>query len=235
MNAHGPNAERPDRSPRVRRMVDLSHHLDDATPVYPGDPQVRVRPAATVAADGFNVLHVAMGSQSGTHVDAPRHYLDDGVTIDVMDLDRFVGPAVVVDVRHRGARQAIGPADLDAARERLTDDSLVVLHTGWSRHWGTDAYHDHPYLDVEAARILAAADVRAVAIDAMSVDETIASGPHPTGYAAHHALLPGGIAIVENLTGLEQVDWVDPVLSVLPLKLRDADGAPCRAVMLELV
>jgi kynurenine formamidase len=216
-------------------MVDLSHHLDDATPVYPGDPQVRVRPAATVAVDGFNVLHVAMGSQSGTHVDAPRHYLDDGTTIDVMGLDRFVGPALIVDVRHLPARAPIRAADLEPIRDRLTPESLVVVHTGWSRSWGTDAYHDHPYLDVEAARILAAADPRAVAIDAMSVDETVASGPHPSGYAAHHALLPAGIAIVENLTGLDRVDWPDPVLSVLPLKLRAADGAPCRAVMIELV
>lgn len=233
MTAPEPTAEhRP--PPRVRRMVDLSHHLDDATPVYPDDPQVRVRPAATVAADGFNVLHVAMGSQSGTHVDAPRHYLDDGTTIDVMDLDRFVGPAVIIDVRHRGPREAIEAGDLAPVRDRLGPTSLVVVHTGWSRHWGTAAYHEHPYLDVEAARLLVDADVRAVAIDAMSVDETIASGAHPSGYAAHYALLPAGIAIVENLTGLEQVDWADPVLSVLPLKLRDADGAPCRAVMLEL-
>ena len=63
-------------------IIDLSHPLRTGTPVYPGDPEVVVSPAATAAADGYNVLHVTMGSQSGTHVDAPFHFLADGARID---------------------------------------------------------------------------------------------------------------------------------------------------------
>src|SRR4028119_151353 len=83
----------------VRGIVDLSHPLDDDTPVYPGDPVARFTPAATVAADGYNVLHVRMGSQTGTHVDAPYHFLEDGARIDELPLEYFLGPAVVADVR----------------------------------------------------------------------------------------------------------------------------------------
>lgn len=73
-------------APRIRGVVDLSHPLDDDTPVYPGDPVVRVTPATTLDAHGYNVLHVRMGSQSGTHVDAPFHLLADGARIDELPL-----------------------------------------------------------------------------------------------------------------------------------------------------
>jgi kynurenine formamidase len=220
----------------LRRIVDLSHPLDATTTVYPGDPQVELAAAARVDPDGYNVLHVRMGSQSGTHVDAPYHFLDDGARIDEMDLALFLGPAVVIDVRHVGSRRAITWPDLayvDALPASVAG-RMVLLHTGWSRTWGTPAYFDHPYLDAGAAQELIDRGVRTVGVDAASVDETMLEGEHPTGFATHHVLLGAGCAIVENLTNLGAIDWSDPVVSVLPLRLTAADGAPVRAVAFEV-
>ena len=215
----------------VRRIVDLSHSIDAGTQVYPGDPVPSLTPATTIDRDGFNVLHVAMGSQTGTHVDAPYHFLADGARIDEMDLSLFLGPATVVDLRGLPPRSRIGWAQL---APHVEAGSILVLHTGWSRHWRSSVYLDHPYLDGDAAEQIVEAGVRTVAIDAMSVDETPSPGAEPGGYPAHHALLGAGVVIVENLTNLEAVGFPDPLLSVLPIRLSGADGAPVRAVAMEL-
>ena len=106
-------------APPVREVVDLSHPLHDDTPVHPGDPVVRFLPAATVAADGYNVLHVRMGSQTGTHVDAPYHLLDDGARIDELPLEYFLGPAVVADVRGKPPHERIEWADLQPSAHSI--------------------------------------------------------------------------------------------------------------------
>jgi kynurenine formamidase len=216
------------------RIVDLSHTVDEHTTVYPGDPQISFAPAATIAEDGFNVLHVHLGSQSGTHVDAPFHFLDDGARIDELDLEMFLGRAVVVDASTAGPREEIGWEHFEPVIDRLGPGVLVLLHTGWDRHWHSERYFEHPYLAVDAAERLIATGVRTVGIDALSIDETVLGGAHPTGFATHHVLLGAGGVVIENLTRLAELDWPDPFVSVLPLKLGAADGAPVRAVAFEL-
>jgi kynurenine formamidase len=218
----------------VRGIVDLSHPLDDDTPVYPGDPVARFEPATTIAEHGYNVLHVRMGSQTGTHVDAPFHFLEDGARIDQLPLELFLGPAVVADVRGKAPHAAITWADLAPVASRLAPGRMLLLHTGWDEHWGTDRYFDHPFLDGDAAGRVVAAGVRTIGLDALSLDETVLGGEPAGGFAAHVAVLGAGGVIVENLTNLAAVRSPDPVVSVLPLRLAGADGAPVRAVAFDV-
>ena len=219
----------------VRGVVDLSHLLEDGMPVYPGDPEARIRPATTIGEHGYNVLHVVMGSQTGTHVDAPYHFLADGARIDQLPLELFLAPAVVADVRGRAPHTAITWDDLRPVADRLGPGRMLLLHTGWDAHWGTDAYAGHPFLDGDAARRVVAAGVRTVGLDALSLDETVPDDEPAGGFAAHHAVLGAGGVIVENLRGLEQLRSAEPVVSVLPLRLAGADGAPVRAVAFDVV
>jgi kynurenine formamidase len=207
----------------VRRVVDLSVPLDDRTPVYPGDPPVRLTPAATIARDGYNLLAVRMGSQSGTHCDAPHHFREDGARVDALDLRLFAGPGVIVDVRGRPDRYPIGVPDLAPHLDRVGPGTIVVLHTGRSDH-------DHPYLAADACRALLDRGVRTIGLDTPSIDRT----PDLEGYPCHHLMAAAGGVIVENLTNLAAVDFPDPFLSVLPLRLTGADGAPVRAVAMQL-
>ena len=218
----------------VRDVVDLSHPVEDGMPVYPGDPVVRLSPATTIGEHGYNVLHVRMGSQSGTHVDAPYHFLADGARVDQLPLELFLAPAVVADVRGRAPHTAITWADLRSVAGRLGPGRMLLLHTGWDAHWGTDAYAGHPFLDGEAAERVVAAGVRTVGIDALSLDETVPGGGPAGGFAAHLAVLGAGGVIVENLRGLELLRSAEPVVSVLPLRLAGADGAPVRAVAFDV-
>ncbi|WP_419197699.1 cyclase family protein [Microbispora hainanensis] len=200
-------------------------------PVYPGDPEVEIAPALTVAAEGVNVLGLHLGSQSGTHVDAPFHIDDALPTLDDLPLERFLGPAVVLDARGLPPRAPVTPAMLAAVTGRLAPGTVLLVATGWDEHWGTPEYLTHPYLDAETARLIVAAGVRTVGVDALSVDPT----PAPADLPAHRVLCGAHAVIAENLRGLgplldAQAAGRPVEVSLFPLRLAGADGAPVRAV-----
>ena len=213
---------------KMLRSVDLSHPIHSEMPVYPGDPTVSISPAATINHDGFNVLHVQMGSQSGTHIDAPLHFIDGGATIDSYPVETFVGPAFIAHAADVGDNGVIGA---DAIPDPGKPGALLMIRTDWSQYWGGERYFSHPYLSLEAAQRIVDYGYKAIGIDALSVDQTEGS----TGdFTAHMILLEAGIPICENLTGVARVDWPTPWLSLVPIRLEGADGAPIRAFALEL-
>lgn len=219
---------------RVKRVVDLSVVVDDGTQVYPGDPVPRLRRATRIETDGFNVLALELGSHTGTHVDAPYHFVTGGSRLEDLELTRFVGTGVIADVTGHADREPVTWPDLERVAERLVPGAILVLRTGWAeRHLGTPRYHDHPFLDTDACHEVLARGVRTIAIDALNPDETTVEGGG--GFPVHQLVLGAGGVIAENLTNLSAVDWADPLVSLLPIRLGDdADGAPCRAVALEL-
>ncbi len=214
-------------------VVDLSVPLRPGVQTYPGDPQLSFAPHSTVARDGFNLLAVHMGTQTGTHVDAPFHFEDDAPTLDELPLTRFLGPAVIADVRAVGARTAITREHLTDALREVRPGSIVLLHTGWSRHFGTDRYFDHPFLEADACRALLDAGVRTIGIDAINLDETPDDGHPGAGFPVHHLIARAAGVICENLTNLDAVRSARPTVSLLPLAFVGTDGAPVRAVAYE--
>ncbi|MFI0409650.1 cyclase family protein [Actinomadura sp. 3N508] len=213
-------------------LLDLSVPIATGMPVYPGDPEVTAVPALTVAESGVNVLRLHMGSQSGTHVDAPFHIDDSLPRLDELPLSRFTGPAVVMDARGLPPRTPIGPELLPSG---LAPGVVLLIATGWSAHWGGDDYLAHPYPSVETAEAIVAAGVRTVAIDALSVDRTPPPASEDFSLAAHRVLCGAGAVIGENLTGLGRVLDAQNAgcaieVSLFPIALAGADGAPVRAV-----
>lgn len=213
-------------------LLDLSVPIVTGMPVYPGDPEVEAVPAMTVAGSGVNVLRLHMGSQSGTHVDAPFHIDDALPRLDELPLTRFTGPAVVMDARGLPPRAPIRP---DLLPRGAGPGVVLLIATGWSERWGTDAYLAHPYLAPETAEAIVAAGVRTVAVDAPSVDRTPPPGSEDSTLAAHRVLCEAGAVIGENLTGLGRVLDAQRAgcaidVSLFPIALAGADGAPVRAV-----
>ncbi|GAB7190215.1 cyclase family protein [Kineococcus sp. NUM-3379] len=205
-------------------FLDLTQPMTPGMPVYPGDPEFRSTPAATLQRDGCNVLALHLGSHTGTHVDVPFHVRADGARLDEVPLERLGGPAVVVDVRDTAAREGIGWERLAPHAARFRPGAVVLLHTGWSRHWGAPGYGAHPWLEPGAAARLVAAGVRSLGVDCLSPDP-------PGSLGVHTAVLGAGGILVENLTGLERLDCLaDPHVAFFPLPLAGADGAPVRAV-----
>ncbi len=211
------------------RLVDLSHPLTEQVPIYPGDPEPRISTATTVAANGYNLSHVHIGTQTGTHIDAPFHFRDDGATVDRMPLDLTVGPAVVVRVPDREPRSRITSADLEPHLDQLAPGRIVLFATGWYRYSGTETFFEHPYLDAAVGESVLATGVRTIAIDTLNADST--GGDE---FPIHDMFAAAGGFIAENLAGTDALTpGAEPLLLLLPLNLVGCDGAPVRAAALE--
>ena len=219
---------------RINKVVDLSLVVNAATQTYPGDPEPRFEVHSTIERDGFNLLSVSMGSQTGTHVDAPYHFDESAPKLDELPLERFAGRGVIVDARNLGPRGRITWEHVAPVVDQLEPGVIVLLHTGWSAHYGTDVYFENPFLDAEACRRMIALGVRTFGIDAINIDET-PDDEHPgEGFPVHHLIAAQAGVIAENLTNLAAIDFADPLVSLLPIAFEAADGAPVRAVALQL-
>jgi len=213
--------------------VDLSHTLDSSTPIYPGDPTFSCCPALTLGDDGVNVQTISLGSHTGTHVDAPYHFIASGQRIDDISLSEFIGPALVIDATGKNAREKITWQDVepfvDSMRAAQGSAPIVLIRTGWSQYWGTAVYFDHPYLDRDAAVKLVDAGVKTIGIDTLSPDETFTNPELHGQFDVHHIILGAGGIIAENLTNLDQIQDGFWVINMVPLKIGGSDGSPVRA------
>lgn len=219
---------------KIIRVVDLSHPINEQTQVYPGDPVPKIVQHSTIARDGFNLMSIEMGSQSGTHVDAPFHFDDATARIDELDLKLFVGEALVVDCGPLEARQCITWELVSSQIPEADVPQIVIFKTLWSRHYGTDSYFENPFLDADLVSRLLAAGVRSFGLDAINIDETPDENHPGVGFPAHHLIAEAGGVICENLTNLEAITFARPVISLLPMKFVGIDGAPVRAVAMEV-
>ncbi len=218
---------------KIVRVVDLSHPVTSETQVYPGDPVPHLEQHSTIERDGFNLMSVSMGSQSGTHVDAPFHFDDAGIKIDEIPLSLFVGPAVVLDCGELSARQEITIDSLGTQLDTINSGDIAIFKTRWSRFYGTDEYFNNPYLNADLVSLLIERGVRTFGLDAINIDETPDDNHTGVGFPAHHIIARVGGVICENLTNLDAIDFANPTISLLPMKFIGIDGAPVRAVAIQ--
>ena len=206
----------------MTRFVELSHPLETGMPVYPGHPLVEFLPVD--AEPPRQILRLQIGTHSGTHIDAARHFIPTGRTIDQYPLERFVVPTVIVAVRASRDHEIDWAALADATAD-VPKGGAILVQTGWDRHWGDQAMRHHPYLGIEACENLVTAGVGLVGTDAVNVDCTSRRTTK-----AHEILLGHDVLIVENLTNLSQIAHNAIVeCAFVPLMLSGADGSPIRA------
>ena len=199
--------------------TDITTPLKDGMAVYPGDPEVRLRRVLDMErGDPFTLSMLEAGLHSGTHVEAPVHFIPGAGGIETIDLEALLGDAVVADVR--GLGHDLTAADIG----RLVPEGCErVLFRTWA-----DSADGEPVLTVGAAEELVKRGVRVVGIDSLSVAP--AADPKPV----HVALLAAGVAVVVSLD-LRAVEAGAYELVCLPLLIPGADGAPARAVLRALV
>jgi arylformamidase len=195
-------------------IFDVSVPLREGMVTYPGDPEVRLVRAASIA-DGapVNLTRIDFGLHSGTHVDAPVHFIDGASGVDAVPLDALIGPCEVVEVPDLSGDSV---ARAPEGAERL------LFKTPNSELWAHEEFaEEFARLDGEGARLLVERGVRLVGVDYLSVGDE----------DAHHALLEAGVVPVEGLDfrGVEPGSYK---LVCLPLRVVGADGAPARAVLI---
>lgn len=205
------------------RVIDISVPNGPHQHVYPGDPPPRIEQAASIAqGNPANVSMLTMGSHTGTHVDAPYHFLPDGPRLGAVPMDRMVGGCVVLDLR---GRPAVDAAALAGAPVQPGD--IVLCRTDNSWRWDApDFQRDFTYVTLDAAHLLVERGVRALGMDYLSIEE-FGSPDFPV----HKRLLGAGVFVIEGLD-LKHVEPGRYTLVCLPLKFPDLDGAPARAVLL---
>ena len=186
-----------------------------------------------LAVQGVNKEIVEMSTHTGTHCDAPFHFVGDGLHIDEVPLETYVGPAVVLDLREKKPGTAIERADLAAFSDRIAKGDIVLLNTGNGHRRANTAefLKDYVYLSGEGAQLLVDCDVKGVGIDAVSLggydDPAKAEPPHKT-------LLGNGKFIVEELYFPDDVmDGRKRLFVAAPVKLQGCSGAWTRAMLWE--
>ncbi|HNS02735.1 MAG TPA: cyclase family protein [Anaerolineae bacterium] len=203
---------------------DISLTITSDLPVWPGDPPVRLsQPLHLERGDTYTLTRLDMGAHTGTHLDAPAHFIRGGATVESLDLETLIGPALVVDARGRGhlSAETLEALAIPAGVQRLllrTDNSLR-----WQRDEQTFA-EDFIAIAPSGAAWLAARGVKLVGIDYLSV------APFDDSASTHQILLGAGVVAVEGLN-LSAIEPGDYQLICLPIKIGGADGAPCRAVL----
>lgn len=207
------------------RIFDISIPISTDMPVYPGDPAVTIEPVLQISkGDLANVSRLSFGNHTGTHVDPPVHFVPGGRTVDQLDLDTLYGLAIVVDMLP--IEKVITASDLDRAKLSPRTQRML-FKTRNSELWDKSGFQkDFVAFSPDAAEWLVAHGVRLVGIDYLSAEAY--SAPQPL---AHRALLGAGVIIVEGLN-LSNIAPGDYTLACLPIRIKNGDGAPARAILI---
>lgn len=193
--------------------IDLTLAVSDNIPPFPGDPKMEVRDLFTIKKHGVNEKRLSFNSHFSTHIDAPFHMIPDGKKLEDFPLNVFIGQATIIDVVNKAE---IGPQDLP----KKIQTPIVLFYTNHIRKiGGKDYYKNNPVLTMETAQILVRNKVKIVGIDSFTPDN------YP--YTVHKILFRKNILILENLVNLDRLSK-HCKLYIVPLNLRDADGAPTR-------
>ncbi|HJU13465.1 MAG TPA: cyclase family protein [Candidatus Nitrosotalea sp.] len=211
-------------------VVDLTLEISEKLPSFPGSPKPQFITWADKKSDGYNLEMLFLSSHTGTHIDAPYHFIQKGMGVDKIPPRRMITEAYLCDVR-KGADEPITRKDIEKFEQKHgtpREGSAVIFKTGWSRNTSRkDYFTRNPGLTASAARYLSKMKPNLVGIDSPSID--LGSDPK---FPAHHLLLSKDILIVENLCNVGKIQTSPFRLIVMPLKLKGATGSPVRAIAL---
>ena len=200
------------------KLIDLSQTIMDDMPVYPGDMETKLYRVKRFETDSYNDFRLETCMHAGTHMDSPMHMSGKTGYISGLPLDIFAAEGCLLDARDM---RTIGMKSEYA--DRVTENSIVLIYTGYDRFYGEEKYYaDHPVVDEDMCRFFAERKIKAVGIDLPSPDRY----PFPV----HRALFENDICIIENLTNLDRLINVKNFEFIaFPLKI-NADSSPVRAV-----
>ncbi|NGX37173.1 MAG: Kynurenine formamidase [Chlamydiae bacterium] len=218
-------------------QIDLTHTLNDKIPTWTGRCSFYTKVLADY--NPAKVMRYQMNSASGTHMDAPAHFMPDGLTIEAIPIENLIVPLYVIDVTQEAHPDFfLTPnhiAQFEKAHGKIAPNSFVVAYTGWQERWSTPHLYrnvdsegngHYPGFSAESAQLLLEREIAGIGIDTLNPDG------NNQEYPVHYAILGAGKYIVENLTNLDKVPASGAQVALLPLKIEGAPEAPIRAVAL---
>ena len=209
------------------RVIDLTHTIESGMPVYPGTEPPILEPANTYDRDGFRETKISMFSHTGTHMDPPAHLFRDRTTLDAFPPEQFIGKALVIDCTSLKEGEAITMDHLSRYGTKAETADFLLFYLGWDARWGSEAYFgDYPCIDDSVLEYILEGSYKGIGFDVIGLD------PIADGNLTRHKKLfqTRDIINIENLCNLglcgNDLFW----FSCFPLKIRDCDGSPIRAV-----
>ena len=210
------------------KILDLTLTVSDNIPTFPGSPTPSFIPWENINDDGYNLELLFLSTHTGTHLDAPYHFLEKGAKIHEISVKRLVCNTVLIKLRKKSG-EMIKKIDIEKFEKihgKIAMSSSVIFWTGWQKNLLKNFYFTkNPGLSVSAANYLVSKKINLVGTDAPSIDLGSDSK-----FSVHHILAKNNILIVENLANLDKINSDSFHLVIAPLKLKNATGSPVRAL-----
>ena len=212
----------------VKEWIDLRQPFYEGMPFSKvlGPPSIRHIAHQVTSEVQVNVTEYKFTTHIGTHVDAARHFVPDGPTIDQYPFERFVGDGVIWDMRGIGA-DPITAKQLEQCRPQTKKGDILLVYTGWAEKYGTEAYHVHPYLSEDAARWMVEKGINIIGFDTLTLDLPVPLRKEGFDFPVHRILLGNDVLVIEHLgPNLARVAGKRLTIGAFPIKIIGADGAP---------
>ncbi len=218
---------------KINQVIDLTHKIENGMTSFDAawHPKPAIKPLGTIESVGRNTKEIIIGSHTGTHLDAPLHFIEQGASVDQIPLDSLIGKVVIVDFSHLKNNAEI-------TREMLGEIEIgdkMIFNLGWSKYWNQpDFYKGYPFFSPRAAEYLIEKNVKIIAMDTPSPDDSrIKLSGENLGSAVdspiHKMFLKSGVLLLEYLANLDKiVDYSCWSIAIAPLKIDGSDGSPAR-------
>ena len=210
------------------KLIDLSLVISKSIPTFPGSPEPQFIAWSDINNDGYNLELLFLSSHTGTHLDAPYHFVKDGQKINEIPLDRLIGNGILIKLK-KTMNSPITKSDITLFEKnngKIPNKSSVFFYTEWQKNLKNKNYFtENPGLDSYSAKYLSSKQINLVGIDSPSIDLG-----KDESYTVHKILSKNNILIVENLTNMNKIKSKKFHFTILPLNLKDATGSPVRAV-----
>ena len=210
------------------KPIDLSLTISKSIPSFPGSPTPQFIDWSDIENDGYNLELLFLSTHTGTHLDAPYHFVKDGLKIDQIPLERLVGKAILIKLE-KSKNTPITKSDIlsfEKENGKIPNHTSIFFYTTWQKNLKNNNYFtENPGLDSPSAKYLASKKINLVGIDSPSIDLG-----RDESFKVHNILSKNNILIVENLTNLNKIKSTQFNFTILPLKLKDATGSPVRAI-----
>lgn len=218
-----------------KKIIDITLVIEEGMTTYPAlwHPYVEITQLGRFGVEQRESRKVVLGTHTGTHIDAPRHFIQGGETVENISLDILVGPCLVIDY---SGLEKYHEISVEEIKEKLNGRTprRILLRFDWSDYLRTTEYYvSHPFLSEEAAQYLADIGVQLIGMDSPMPDNPKNGKGTANDSPVHKILLGNGIVILEYLTNLGAISKEEIELVVAPLKIKDGDGAPARCFVIE--
>ncbi|MFC3630829.1 cyclase family protein [Paracoccus angustae] len=234
--AAGVSGPRPALAQARGRVVDLTHAYDGAFPTFDGKPGILYETDKNFDPDGYHLFKLTIFEHTGTHIDAPLHFAEDGIPVDALPAESLIAPLCVIDIAARAAEDpnaVVEPGDIEAwisAHGDIPAGACVAMNSGWTARIGDPSWRNgpdgalaFPGFSKGATDLLAEAGAASIGVDTMSLDPG-----NSADFAVHHSWLPSGRFGIEGLANLDQLPPAGATVFIGAPKHRGGTGGPAR-------